>query len=32
LIIVYGEKDLLVSEPLSTPYIEVAKKALKTSF
>nr|KYP46635.1 hypothetical protein KK1_031729 [Cajanus cajan] len=32
LIIVLAEEDLLVSKPSSTPYIEVAKEALETSF
>ena len=32
LIIVSGEEDLLVSGPLSTRHIEVAKEALETSF
>jgi len=32
LIIVSEEEDLLVSKPLSSPYIEVAEEALKTSF
>jgi len=32
LIIVYGEEDLLVSKPLSSPYIEVVEEALETSF
>jgi len=32
LIIVSGEEDLLVSKPLSSPYIEAAEEALETSF
>jgi len=32
LIIVYGEDDLVVSKPLSSPYIETAEEALETSF
>jgi len=32
LIIVSGEDDLLVSKPLSSPYIETAEEALETSF
>lgn len=32
LVIVYREKDLLVSGPLSTRYIEITEEALETSF
>ena len=32
LIIVSGEEDLLVSKPLSSPYIEAAEETLETSF
>jgi len=32
LIIVFGEEDLLVSKPLSSPYVEVSEEALETSF
>ena len=32
LIIVFGEEDILVSCPSSTPYMEAAEESLKTSF
>lgn len=32
LVVVSAEEDLLVSKPLSTPYIEAAEEALETSF
>ena len=32
LVIIYGEEDILVSKPSSTPYIEAAEEALETSF